>query len=54
MSKCYSIQTVNDKNVKRVKGISKNFSEKNHTHKFLKKFCLMKMNIIKLNFIEYL
>ena len=37
MSKCYSIQTVNDKNVKRVKGISKNFSEKNHTHKYFKK-----------------
>ena len=37
MSKCYSIQTVNDKDVKRVKGISKNFSEKNHTHKYFKK-----------------
>ena len=37
MSKCYSIQTVNDKNVKRVKAISKNFSEKNHTHKYFKK-----------------
>ena len=37
MSKCYSIQTVNDKNLKRVKGISKNFSEKNHTHEYFKK-----------------
>ena len=37
MSKCYSIQTVNDKNVKRVKGMSKNFSEKNYTHKYSKK-----------------
>ena len=37
MSKCYSIQTVNDKNVKRIKGISKNFSEKNHTHEYFKK-----------------
>ena len=37
MSKCYSIQTVNDKNLKKVKGISKNFSEKNHTHKYFKK-----------------
>ena len=34
MSKCYSIQTVNDKNLKRVKGISKTFSEKNHTQIF--------------------
>ena len=37
MSKCYSIQTVNNKNVKKVKGISKNFSEKNHTHEYFKK-----------------
>ena len=54
MSKCYSIQTVNDKNVKRVKGISKNFSEKIILINILKKFCLMKMKIIKQNFIEYL
>ena len=37
MSKCYSIQTVDNKNVKKVKGISKNFSEKNHTHEYFKK-----------------
>ena len=40
MFKCYSIQTVNDKNVKRVKGISKYFSEKNQTHKYFKKVLL--------------
>ena len=37
MSKCYSIQTVDNKIEKRVKGISKNYSEKNHTHKYFKK-----------------
>ena len=37
MSKCYSIQTVDKKIEKRVKGISKNYSEKNHTHKYFKK-----------------
>ena len=37
MSKCYSIQTVNDKNKIKSKGISKNYSEKNHTQKHFKK-----------------
>ena len=37
MSKCYSIETVNDKNKIKSKGISKNYSEKNHTHKYFKK-----------------
>ena len=37
MSKCYSIQTVDNKNEKRVKGISKNYSVKNHTHEYFKK-----------------
>ena len=37
MSKCYSIQTVDDKNLKKVKGISKNYSQKNHNHKYFKK-----------------
>ena len=36
MSKCYSIQTVNDKIERRTKGISKNYSEKNHTHEYFK------------------
>ena len=34
MSKCYSIQTVYDKIKKRVKEISKNYFEKNHTHEY--------------------
>ena len=37
MSKCYSIQNVDNKIEKRVKGISKNYSEKNHTHEYFKK-----------------
>ena len=37
MSKCYSIQTVNNKIERRVKGISKNYSDKNHTHGHFKK-----------------
>ena len=37
MSKCYSIQTVNNKNLKKVKGISKSYSKINHTHEFFKK-----------------
>ena len=34
MSKCYSIQIVDYKNEIKVKGISKNYSEKNHTHEY--------------------
>ena len=34
MSKCYSIQTVNDINKIKSKGISKNYSDKNHTQIF--------------------
>ena len=37
MSKCYSIQTVDDKNKIKVKSISKNYSKKNHTHNYFKK-----------------
>ena len=54
MSKCYSIETVNNKNKIKVKAISKNYSEKFILMNILKKFCLMKMKIIKQNFIEYL
>ena len=36
-SKCYSIQTVNDKNKIKSKGISKNYCKKNHTHEYFKK-----------------
>ena len=52
MSKCYSIQTVDNKIEKRVKRISKNYSEKIILINILKKFCLMKLIIIKQNFIE--
>ena len=44
MSKCYSIQTVNNKNIKRVKAISKSYSEKNHTHKYSKKVLFNEIN----------
>ena len=37
MSKCYSIQTVNNKNKIKAKSISKNYSKENHTHKYFKK-----------------
>ena len=37
MSKCYSIQTVDNKIERRVKGISKNYSDKNHTHEYFRK-----------------
>ena len=37
MSKCYSIQKVDNKNKIKVEGISKNYSEKNHTHEYFKK-----------------
>ena len=44
MSKCYSIQTVNDKNKIKSKGMSKNYSEKNHTHKYFKKVLFNEIN----------
>ena len=37
MSKCYSIQTVDDKNKIKVKSISKNYSKKIHTRNYFKK-----------------
>ena len=54
MSKCYSIQIVDNKFKRKVKGISKDYSEKIILMTISKKFCLMKMKIKKLNFIEYL
>ena len=53
MSKCYSIQTIDDKNKIKVKSISKNYSKKIIPMNILKKFCLIEI-IIKQNFIEYL
>ena len=37
MSKCYPIQIVDNKIENRSKGISKNYSEENHTHEYFKK-----------------
>ena len=37
MNKCYSIQIVDSKNQMKVKGISKNYSEKNRTQEYFKK-----------------
>ena len=50
MSKCYSIQTVNDINQIKSKGISKNYSDKNYTHKYFKKVLF---NEIKNNKAEF-
>ena len=50
MSKCYSIQTVNDINKIKSKGISKNYSDKNHTHEYFKKVLF---NEIKNNKAEF-
>ena len=36
MSKCYSIQTLNNKIQQKTKGISKNYCKKNHTHEYFK------------------
>ena len=37
MSKCYSIQTVDNDVKRKVRGISKNYCEKNHKHEYFKK-----------------
>ena len=54
MSKCYSIETVDNKIENKSKGISKNYFIKIILMNILKKYCLMKLIIIKQNFIEYL
>ena len=54
MSKCYSIQTVNDKNKIKTKNLFlKIILIKIILMNILKKFCVMKLIIIKQNFIEY-
>ena len=50
MSKCYSIQIVDNKNQIKVKGISKNYSEKNHTREYFKKILLNEINNNKAEF----
>ena len=54
MSKCYSIQTIDNKIENKSKGISKNYCKKIILMNIFKKFCLMKLIMIKQNFIEYL
>ena len=44
MSKCYSIEAVNDKDKIKSEGISKNYSEKNHTHEYFKKVLFNEIN----------
>ena len=44
MSKCYSIETVNDKIKQKSKGISKNYCKKNHTHEYFKKVLFNEIN----------
>ena len=53
MSKCYSIQTVNNKIEQKSKGISKNHFKKIIHMNILKKHYLMEIKV-KLNFIKYL
>ena len=50
MSKCYSIQIVDNKNKIKVKGISKNYYEKNHTHEYFKKVLFNEINNNKAEF----
>ena len=50
MYKCYSIQTVDDKIENRSKGISKNYSEKYHTHEYFKKVLFNEINNNKAEF----
>ena len=50
MSKCYSIETVDNKFKKRVKGISKNYSNKNHKHEYFKKVLFNENENIKAEF----
>ena len=50
MFKFYSIQTVNDKNKIKAKSISKNYSNKNHTHEYFKKVLCNEINNNKAEF----
>ena len=50
MSKCYSIQTVDNKIINKTKSISKNYCKKYHTHKYFKKILF---NEIKSNKAEF-
>ena len=54
MSKCYSIQTVDNEVKNKSKGISKNYSKKIIIMNISKKYCLMEIKIEKQDFIEYL
>ena len=54
MSKCYSIQTVNDIIKQKSKGISKNHCKKYHNYEYFKKVLFNENKNKKLNFIVYL
>ena len=54
MSKCHSIQTVDNEVKNKSKGISKNYSKKIIIMNISKKYCLMEIKIKKQDFIEYL
>ena len=54
MSKCYSILKVDSEIKLKSKGISKEFWKKIILMTILKKFCLIKLIMIKQNFIECL
>ena len=54
MSKCYSILKVDNEIKQKLKGISKEHCKKIILMTILKKFCLIRLIIIKQNFIEYL
>ena len=50
MSKCYSIQTVDNKIENKSKGISKNYCKKNHAHEYFKKVLFNEINNNKAEF----
>ena len=50
MSKCYSIETVDYDFKSRVKGTSKNYSNKNHKHEYFKKVLFNENNNKKAEF----
>ena len=50
MSKCYSIQTVDNKIENKSKEISKNYCKKNHTHEYFKKLLFNEINNNKAEF----
>ena len=50
MSKCYSIQTIDNVLKNKSKGISKSYCKKNHTHEYFKKILFNKNENEKVEF----